>query len=59
MKEPALTRRQAEAAEILKFCEMNLELWDQHSRRVRITLLEQLLAARKRFNEALSRDDAA
>jgi hypothetical protein len=50
MQEPALLRRQHEAAEALRLCERNLELWDQHSRRVRIPLLEALLAARKHYN---------
>jgi hypothetical protein len=60
MQEPAPLDRQQEAAEVLRLAEQNLALWDQHSRRVRITLLEQLLVARKRYNETCPRrDDAA
>jgi hypothetical protein len=59
MQEPALSRRQHEAAEALRLCEQNLALFDARTRRVRITLLELLLIARKRYNEACSRDDAA
>ena len=51
MQEPALLDRQHEAAEALKLIQHDLELWDQHSRRVRIALLEKLLAAQKRYNE--------
>ena len=58
MQEPALSRRQHEAAEALRLCERRLTLCDEAWRRVRIPLLEQLLIARKRLNEA-SRDDAA
>lgn len=58
MQEPAQSRRQAEAAEALRLCEQNLALWNERSQRVRITLLEQLLAARKRYNETC-RDAAA
>jgi hypothetical protein len=50
MQEPALSHRQQEAAEALKVCEEKLSLWDQHSRRVRIPLLEALLDARKHYN---------
>jgi hypothetical protein len=49
MQEPALIDRQ-HAAEAVRLCEQNLELWDQHCRRVRIPLLEALLAARKHYN---------
>jgi hypothetical protein len=51
MQEPAPLDRQQEAVEALRLAEQNLSLWDQHCRRVRIPLLEALLAARKRYNE--------
>ena len=51
MKEPAPLN---EAAEALRLIEHDLALWDQHCRRVRIALLEKLLAAQKRYNEEAS-----
>ena len=53
MKEPAQRRqRQREAAETLRLCKKNLELWEARNQRVREKLLEELERARERYWEA-------